>query len=142
MKSPQHVSLEEDDDYISTVYSRERLSQLVDFLRDNTSGQLQIEVIKFADALSESQIETASKTNFKHNLIERSYDACVMCICFPYREDIWLLCQDIVFLVSVLIVWVVFCTWSAAATVILDQHGAVKLLALYSHVVKVSVCVG
>jgi len=74
MKSPQHVSLEEDDDYISAVYGRERLSQLVDFLRDNTSGQLQIEVTKFAEALSESQIETAGEMNFKHNLIEHSYD--------------------------------------------------------------------
>jgi hypothetical protein len=78
MKSPQHVSLEDDDDYMSTVYSRERLSQLVDFLRDNTSGQLQIEVTKFADILSESQIDTAGEMNFKHNVIEHSYDPCVM----------------------------------------------------------------
>jgi hypothetical protein len=71
-------------------------------------------------------------------------------MCFPYREDIWLLYQDIAFLVSVLIVWVVFSTWLAAAAaaaeraaiVIMGQHGAVKLLALYSYVVKVSVCVG
>jgi hypothetical protein len=62
--------LEENDDYRSTFYSRERLSQLVNFLRDNTSGQLQIEVAKFADALSESQIETAGEVNFKHNLVE------------------------------------------------------------------------
>jgi len=75
MKSPKHVSLEEDDDYISTVYSRERLVQLVDFLRDNTSGQLQIEVTKFADALSESQIEAAGEMNFKHNLIEHSNES-------------------------------------------------------------------
>jgi len=75
MKSPRRVSLEEDDDYISTVYSRERLSQLVDFLRDNTSGQLQIEVTKFADALSESQIKAAGEMNFKHNLIENSNES-------------------------------------------------------------------
>jgi hypothetical protein len=78
MKSPQHVSSEEDDDYISAVYSRERFSQLVDFLRDNTSGQLQIEVTMFADNLSELQIETTGEMNFKHNLIERSCDPCVM----------------------------------------------------------------
>jgi hypothetical protein len=78
MKLPQHVSLEEDDDYIRTFYSRERLSQLVDFLRDNTSGQLQIEVTKFADALSESQIETAGELNFIHNFIEYLHDPCVM----------------------------------------------------------------
>jgi hypothetical protein len=75
MKSPQHVSLEEDDNYISTLYSRERLTQLVDFLRDNTSGQLQSEVTRFADALSESQIETAGEVHFKHNLIEHSHES-------------------------------------------------------------------
>ena len=78
MKSPQHVSLEEDNDYISTFYSRERLSQLVDFLRDNTSGQLQIEVTKFADSLSESQIETRGEIYFKHNFIKHLHDPCVM----------------------------------------------------------------
>ena len=75
MKSPRHVSLEEDEDCISTVYSRERLSQLVDFLRDNTSGQLQIEVTKFADALSESQTEAAGEVNFEHNVIEHSHES-------------------------------------------------------------------
>lgn len=72
MKSPQHVSLEEEEDYICTFYSRERLIQLVDFLHDNTSGQLQIEVTKFASALSESQIENAGEVKFKHNLVEHS----------------------------------------------------------------------
>jgi hypothetical protein len=61
MKSPHHFSLEEDDDQISTFCSRERLTQLVDFLRDNTSGQLQTEITQFASALSDSQLETAGK---------------------------------------------------------------------------------
>jgi hypothetical protein len=64
VKSPHHFSLEEDDDQISTFYSRERLTQLVDFLRDNTSGQLQIDITKFASALSDSQIQTAGKVKF------------------------------------------------------------------------------
>jgi hypothetical protein len=64
VQSPHHFSLEEDDDQISTFYSRERLTQLVDFLRDNTSGQLQIEITKFASVLSDSQIEAAGKIRF------------------------------------------------------------------------------
>jgi len=64
MKSPHHFSLEEDDDQISIFYSRERLIQLIDFLRDNTSGPLQVEIIKFASALLESQTETAGKITF------------------------------------------------------------------------------
>ncbi|PNF30079.1 hypothetical protein B7P43_G04236 [Cryptotermes secundus] len=59
MKSPHHFSLEEDDTRRSTFYSRERLTQLVDFLRDNTDGQLQIEISQFASTLSISQLETA-----------------------------------------------------------------------------------
>jgi hypothetical protein len=64
VKSPHHFSLEEDDDQISTFYSRERLTQLVDFLRDNTTEPLQIEITKFASALSDSQIQTAGKVKF------------------------------------------------------------------------------
>ncbi|XP_021918501.1 uncharacterized protein LOC110829239 isoform X4 [Zootermopsis nevadensis] len=58
VKTPHHFYVEQDDDQISTFYSRERLTQLVDFLRDNTSGQLQIEITKFASALSDPQTHT------------------------------------------------------------------------------------
>lgn len=64
VKTPHHFSVEQDDDQISTFYSRERLTQLVDFLRDNTSGQLQIEITKFASALSDPQIHTPGKVHF------------------------------------------------------------------------------
>jgi hypothetical protein len=64
MKSPHHFSLEEDDNQRSTFYSRERLMQLVDFLRDNTDGQLQTEITQFASTMSVLQLETAGKMKF------------------------------------------------------------------------------
>lgn len=64
MKSPNHFSLEENDEQRSTSYSRERLTQLVDFLRDNTGGQLHIDITKFASTLSDLKLETAGKMKF------------------------------------------------------------------------------
>jgi hypothetical protein len=64
MKTPHNFSLEENDDQRSTFYSRERLTQLVDFLRDNTDGQLQIDITLFASALSDSRLQAAGKLKY------------------------------------------------------------------------------
>jgi hypothetical protein len=62
MKTSHSFSLEENDDQRSTFCSRERLIQLVDFLRDNSDGQLQIDITQFASALPVSRLRTAGKT--------------------------------------------------------------------------------
>jgi hypothetical protein len=43
--------------------------------------------------------------NFTHNLIEHSYE--FLCCMNSLEREYWLLCQNIVFLVFVLIVWVI-----------------------------------
>ena len=61
MRIPHYFAIQEDEEQINALYSKDRISQLIDFLKDNTSDDLQKEIKKVFDTVSFPQMDLTRK---------------------------------------------------------------------------------